>query len=149
MIHVSENVVHLSQDKWRHSIIQFVYSLDAWSKALKFIRILSRHVLIAVRRDSRQNCCVAHYIFELPIFRTARNINKLIYSMHICANVIGKNIPFSQAEKKGASPSEYGLVFGIFELVVFIISPIYGQHVSDNIINVYIRCIYKIFNVTT
>ena len=34
-----------------------------------------------------------------------------------------------QAEKKGASATEYGLVFGIFEFVVFIISPIYGQKV--------------------
>ena len=34
-----------------------------------------------------------------------------------------------QAEKKGASATEYGLVFGIFELVVFIISPIYGHNV--------------------
>lgn len=45
---------------------------------------------------------------------------------------LGTNVSFSQAEKKGASPSEYGLVFGIFELVVFIISPFYGQHVSDD-----------------
>jgi hypothetical protein len=36
-----------------------------------------------------------------------------------------------QAERKGVSATEYGLVFGIFELVVFIISPIYGQHVSS------------------
>lgn len=36
-----------------------------------------------------------------------------------------------QAERKGATATEYGLVFGIFELVVFIISPIYGQHVSN------------------
>lgn len=49
---------------------------------------------------------------------------------------IRMNIFFLQAEKKGASPSEYGLVFGIFELVVFIISPVYGQHVSTNIITV-------------
>jgi hypothetical protein len=35
-----------------------------------------------------------------------------------------------QAERKGATATEYGLVFGIFELVVFFISPIYGQHVS-------------------
>lgn len=48
---------------------------------------------------------------------------------------ISVNIPFLQAEKKGASPSEYGLVFGIFELVVFVISPFYGQHVSTDIIN--------------
>lgn len=31
---------------------------------------------------------------------------------------------------KGCSATEYGLVFGIFELVVFIISPIYGQHLN-------------------
>lgn len=48
---------------------------------------------------------------------------------------ISMNISFLQAEKKGASPAEYGLVFGIFELVVFIISPLYGQHVSDDIIS--------------
>ncbi|KAJ4447889.1 hypothetical protein ANN_09898, partial [Periplaneta americana] len=35
-----------------------------------------------------------------------------------------------QAERKGATATEYGLVFGIFELVVFIISPIYGQHLN-------------------
>lgn len=49
---------------------------------------------------------------------------------------ISVNISFLQAEKKGASPSEYGLVFGIFELVVFVISPFYGQHVSTDIITV-------------
>lgn len=35
-----------------------------------------------------------------------------------------------QAEKKGATAAEYGLVFGVFELVVFLVSPIYGQQVS-------------------
>lgn len=35
-----------------------------------------------------------------------------------------------QAELKGATATEYGLVFGIFELVVFIVSPIYGQHLN-------------------
>lgn len=34
------------------------------------------------------------------------------------------------AERKGCHATEYGLVFGIFELVVFIISPIYGQHLN-------------------
>lgn len=55
--------------------------------------------------------------------------------------------PLSQAEKKGASSSEYGLVFGIFELVVFIVSPVYGQHVGDDIIIasvIRIRCNFKI-----
>ncbi|KAI4465882.1 major facilitator superfamily [Holotrichia oblita] len=35
-----------------------------------------------------------------------------------------------QAERKGASATEYGLVFGVFELVVFIVSPLYGQHLN-------------------
>lgn len=39
----------------------------------------------------------------------------------------------AQAEKKGATAAEYGLVFGVFELVVFIISPIYGQNVSTKL----------------
>jgi MFS family permease len=35
-----------------------------------------------------------------------------------------------EAERKGANATEYGLVFGIFELVVFLISPIYGQYLN-------------------
>ena len=35
-----------------------------------------------------------------------------------------------EAEKKGANATEYGLVFGIFELVVFLISPVYGQFLN-------------------
>ncbi|KAJ0181380.1 hypothetical protein K1T71_003465 [Dendrolimus kikuchii] len=35
-----------------------------------------------------------------------------------------------EAEKKGCSATEYGLVFGIFELVVFLISPVYGAHLN-------------------
>jgi MFS family permease len=35
-----------------------------------------------------------------------------------------------QAEKKGAGATEYGLVFGVFELVVFIVSPMYGQFLN-------------------
>lgn len=37
---------------------------------------------------------------------------------------------FFQAEKKGATATEYGLVFGVFELVVFIISPVYGKYLN-------------------
>lgn len=37
---------------------------------------------------------------------------------------------FLQAERKGCTATEYGLVFGIFELVVFLVSPFYGQHLN-------------------
>ncbi len=36
-----------------------------------------------------------------------------------------------EAEKKGSTATEYGLVFGIFELVVFIVSPIYGHYLKQ------------------
>ncbi|KAG5883594.1 hypothetical protein JTB14_004788 [Gonioctena quinquepunctata] len=35
-----------------------------------------------------------------------------------------------QAHSKGCTATEYGLVFGIFEFVVFLISPIYGQNLN-------------------
>ena len=36
----------------------------------------------------------------------------------------------AEAEKKGCVPSEYGLVFGIFELTVFLVSPIIGANLN-------------------
>ena len=33
----------------------------------------------------------------------------------------------AEAERKGASATQYGLVFGIFELVVFLVSPVMGR----------------------
>jgi len=35
-----------------------------------------------------------------------------------------------EAEMKGCTPSEYGLVFGVFELVVFLVSPIIGANLN-------------------
>ena len=34
------------------------------------------------------------------------------------------------AESKGATATQYGLVFGVFQLIVFLVSPIYGQFIS-------------------
>ncbi|CAH0393352.1 unnamed protein product [Bemisia tabaci] len=48
----------------------------------------------------------------------------------ICVSLQAPFYP-KEAEDKGASATEYGLVFGIFELVVFIISPIYGQRLNQ------------------
>jgi len=50
--------------------------------------------------------------------------------VNFCSAVcISLQAPFfpSEAERKGATPTEYGLVFGIFELTVFIVSPFYGS----------------------
>lgn len=35
-----------------------------------------------------------------------------------------------EAEKKDCTATEYGLVFGVFELVVFLVSPLYGAHLN-------------------
>jgi len=50
---------------------------------------------------------------------------------HLCNGLcVSLQAPFYPAEaaKKGASATEYGLVFGIFELTVFIVSPIIGKY---------------------
>uniref|UniRef100_A0A8D8SSK7 MFS-type transporter SLC18B1 n=1 Tax=Cacopsylla melanoneura TaxID=428564 RepID=A0A8D8SSK7_9HEMI len=47
----------------------------------------------------------------------------------ICVSLQAPFYPH-EAEKKGATPTEYGFVFGVFELVVFLISPFYGQHLN-------------------
>jgi len=50
---------------------------------------------------------------------------------HFCNGLcVSLQAPFypNEAEKKGASATEYGLVFGIFELTVFIVSPIIGKY---------------------
>ncbi|XP_075235423.1 MFS-type transporter SLC18B1-like isoform X2 [Lycorma delicatula] len=47
----------------------------------------------------------------------------------ICVSLQAPFYP-QEAEKKGAKATEYGLVFGVFELIVFAVSPFYGQHLN-------------------
>jgi len=53
---------------------------------------------------------------------------------HFCNGmVVSLQAPFypAEAEKKGASGTEYGLVFGIFELTVFLVSPLLGKYLPS------------------
>ncbi|XP_077288825.1 MFS-type transporter SLC18B1-like [Arctopsyche grandis] len=47
----------------------------------------------------------------------------------ICVSLQAPFYP-QEAERKGCTATEYGLVFGIFELVVFLVSPIYGANLN-------------------
>jgi MFS family permease len=47
----------------------------------------------------------------------------------MCTTLQGPFFP-AEAEKKGATASEYGLVFGIYSLIGFILSPIYGHYMK-------------------
>ena len=47
----------------------------------------------------------------------------------ICVSLWATFYPH-EAEKKGASHTEYGLIFGIFQLTVFIVSPIMGKYLN-------------------
>lgn len=47
----------------------------------------------------------------------------------VCVSLQAPFYP-SEAEKKGATASQYGLVFGVFELTVFLVSPIYGRFMT-------------------
>lgn len=57
-------------------------------------------------------------------------ITVLYYSFNYRENPLQAPFFPQEAEKKGANATEYGLVFGIFELVVFVISPVYGQYLN-------------------
>jgi len=47
----------------------------------------------------------------------------------VCVSLQAPFYP-AEAERKGATASEYGLVFGIFELTVFLTSPLFGKYVT-------------------
>lgn len=55
-----------------------------------------------------------------------------IYGNFFLAACVSLQAPFfpSEAEKKGASPSQYGLVFGIYELAIIFTSPLVGKLVG-------------------
>ncbi len=47
----------------------------------------------------------------------------------ICVSLQAPFYP-REAERKGATATEYGLVFGVFELVVFLACPLIGPRLS-------------------
>lgn len=47
----------------------------------------------------------------------------------VCVSLQAPFYP-AEAERKGATATQYGLVFGIFELTVFLVSPIYGKFLN-------------------
>ncbi|XP_014668059.1 PREDICTED: MFS-type transporter SLC18B1-like [Priapulus caudatus] len=49
----------------------------------------------------------------------------------VCFSLIAPFFP-GEAEKKGATESQIGFIFSVFELVMFICSPIYGRYVSGS-----------------
>lgn len=71
-------------------------------------------------------------MLPLDKFSKRQILTLVVFSIADFCNAICVSLqaPFypQEAEKKGASAAEYGLVFGIFELVVFVISPFYGQN---------------------
>lgn len=61
--------------------------------------------------------------------------------MLACANLFSTVtysciVPFfpGEAQKKNLSTTEVGIIFGIFELVALVVSPLYGKYVSFRIV---------------
>ncbi|ODM97424.1 MFS-type transporter SLC18B1 [Orchesella cincta] len=54
----------------------------------------------------------------------------LAYLFSACVTSLQAPFYPAEAERKGASATEYGLVFGIFQLVCFLISPVYGKYLN-------------------
>ncbi|XP_067014420.1 MFS-type transporter SLC18B1 [Anabrus simplex] len=73
-------------------------------------------------------------LFTLPDFTKRQWLTLVVFGVADFCNAICVSLqaPFypKEAERKGATATEYGLVFGIFELVVFLVSPFYGQNLN-------------------
>lgn len=71
---------------------------------------------------------------QLSTFSKRQLLTLVVFSIADFCNAICVSLqaPFypKEAEKKGATATEYGLVFGVFELIVFLISPFYGKHLN-------------------
>ncbi|GAB6027840.1 hypothetical protein CHUAL_002066 [Chamberlinius hualienensis] len=80
--------------------------------------------------DQAKGCC---HRFTSSFSFTARQWKTLVILALINlgeAVIVSLQAPFfpAEAESKGATATEYGLVFGVFELVIFIVSPFYGKY---------------------
>ena len=60
---------------------------------------------------------------------TAISLSLMNVSLCISFGIISPFYP-AEAAKKGATPTEVGLVFGVFQLVMFVTAPFYGTFVS-------------------
>ena len=66
---------------------------------------------------------------------TAVALSIMNVSLCISFGIISPFYP-TEAAKKGATTTEVGLVFGIFQLILFITSPFYGAFVSIIIVHI-------------
>lgn len=64
-----------------------------------------------------------------------------IYGNFFLAACVSLQAPFfpAEAEKKGASPSQYGLVFGVYELAIIFMSPLVGKLVGKSSPKIWIQ----------
>lgn len=64
-----------------------------------------------------------------------------IYGNFFLAACVSLQAPFfpAEAEKKGASPSQYGLVFGVYELAIIFMSPLVGKLVGRSSPKIWIQ----------
>ena len=63
--------------------------------------------------------CITLFVVSLAQFCNA-----------LCFSIQAPFYP-SEAESKGATPSQYGFVFGVYQLVVFICCPLYGKFLGN------------------
>ena len=65
--------------------------------------------------------------------RQRRLLALMAYGNFWVAACVSLQAPFfpNEAEKKGASSTIYGLVFGVYELMIIMFSPVFGRFVSS------------------
>ncbi|KAF4522396.1 hypothetical protein B566_EDAN012979 [Ephemera danica] len=94
------------------------------------------HIPFAAQHDSSTGVTVAEEMFRFTRQQwfTIAVIGSVHFFTGICISIQAPFYP-REAESKGASATEYGLVFGIYELTAFITCPLFGKYVSKIILD--------------
>ncbi|CAL8083223.1 unnamed protein product [Orchesella dallaii] len=81
----------------------------------------------ALSKKLSQCCCTTSFTKRqwMTLF-----VFSLAYLFSACVTSLQAPFYPAEAERKGASATEYGLVFGVFQLVCFCIAPIYGKYMN-------------------
>ncbi|XP_063225439.1 MFS-type transporter SLC18B1-like isoform X2 [Bacillus rossius redtenbacheri] len=67
--------------------------------------------------------------FSRQQWLTLVGIGSVYFTSAICISLQAPFYP-KEAESKGATATEYGFVFGVFELVAFLFSPVFGKYID-------------------
>ena len=126
------NYGHINVTKKTYKSSSWCSSYVNWSEWLRFrLNFYFAYILYLLNKHL---CFCDHYTMR-AYYTKKQWITFIVFSIAQFFNAccVSLQAPFypHEAEQKGATATQYSLVFGIFELTVFLVSPIYGQFLEQ------------------